>query len=159
MSERAREVPFSLARGGHRGRKCRAHVRDDPGCSSGRAGQEGCRSEEAARHDGSERRGRWRAAIARLGNQCDAAALRQRCSRSGGPSRNRTGVQGFAVLCVTTPPSGRKSLEAPLWRASPLGQARADNLVGMAGHLWFSAQAIAARLSLKGGWRARPLPI
>src|SRR5690606_5671076 len=25
---------------------------------------------------------------------------------SGGPSRNRTGVQGFAVLCVTTPPSG-----------------------------------------------------
>ena len=25
----------------------------------------------------------------------------------GGPSRNRTGVQGFAVLCVTTPPSGR----------------------------------------------------
>ena len=27
----------------------------------------------------------------------------------GGPSRNRTGVQGFAVLCVTTPPSGRKS--------------------------------------------------
>ena len=27
----------------------------------------------------------------------------------GGPSRNRTGVQGFAVLCVTTPPSGRGS--------------------------------------------------
>src|SRR5688572_9720914 len=27
--------------------------------------------------------------------------------RDGGPSRNRTGVQGFAVLCVTTPPSGR----------------------------------------------------
>ena len=25
---------------------------------------------------------------------------------SGGPSRNRTGVRGFAVLCVTTPPSG-----------------------------------------------------
>src|SRR5215217_2937909 len=25
---------------------------------------------------------------------------------NGGPSRNRTGVQGFAVLCVTTPPSG-----------------------------------------------------
>src|SRR5690606_27273836 len=25
---------------------------------------------------------------------------------SGGPSRKRTGVQGFAVLCVTTPPSG-----------------------------------------------------
>ena len=28
---------------------------------------------------------------------------------SGGPSRNRTGVQGFAVLCVTTPPSGREA--------------------------------------------------
>ena len=25
---------------------------------------------------------------------------------SGGPSRNRTGVRGFAVLYVTTPPSG-----------------------------------------------------
>jgi hypothetical protein len=59
----------------------------------------------------------------------------------GGPSRNRTGVQGFAVLCVTTPPSGRKSLEAPLWRASPLGQARADDLHGPTGHSRFSAQA------------------
>ena len=29
----------------------------------------------------------------------------------GGPSRNRTGVQGFAVLCVTTPPSGRGAAE------------------------------------------------
>src|SRR4029078_7009806 len=36
----------------------------------------------------------------------------------GGPSRNRTGVQGFAVLCVTTPPSGRG--EAALWRERPL---------------------------------------
>ena len=26
---------------------------------------------------------------------------------SGGLARNRTGVQGFAVLCVTTPPRGR----------------------------------------------------
>src|SRR5882757_5442715 len=25
----------------------------------------------------------------------------------GGHARNRTGVQGFAVLCVTTPPRGR----------------------------------------------------
>ena len=25
---------------------------------------------------------------------------------AGGPSRNRTGVYGFAVRCVTTPPSG-----------------------------------------------------
>src|SRR4029078_7084699 len=35
----------------------------------------------------------------------------------GGPSRNRTGVQGFAVLCVTTPPSGRG--EAAPWRERP----------------------------------------
>src|SRR5690606_25554115 len=27
----------------------------------------------------------------------------------GGPSRNRTGVNGFAVRCVTTPPSGPKN--------------------------------------------------
>ena len=27
----------------------------------------------------------------------------------GGPTGNRTRVQGFAVLCVTTPPSGRSS--------------------------------------------------
>ena len=30
--------------------------------------------------------------------------------KSGGPSRNRTGVQGFAVLCVTTPPSGLETI-------------------------------------------------
>ena len=30
--------------------------------------------------------------------------------RYGGPSRNRTGVQGFAVLCVTTPPSGQRAI-------------------------------------------------
>ena len=38
----------------------------------------------------------------------------------GGPSRNRTGVQGFAVLCVTTPPSGRS---APFSRLFADGQA------------------------------------
>src|SRR3954464_8369016 len=27
-------------------------------------------------------------------------------NRTGGLARNRTGVQGFAVLCVTTPPRG-----------------------------------------------------
>jgi hypothetical protein len=27
-------------------------------------------------------------------------------SKIGGPTRNRTGVRGFAVLYVTTPPSG-----------------------------------------------------
>src|SRR6476619_1367013 len=42
---------------------------------------------------------------------------RARCQH-GGPSRNRTGVQGFAVLRVTTPPSGRG--EEPLWRTRPL---------------------------------------
>ena len=42
--------------------------------------------------------------------------------KNGGPSRNRTGVQGFAVLCVTTPPSGRGETRAlARWRAS--GQA------------------------------------
>jgi hypothetical protein len=30
----------------------------------------------------------------------------------GGPSRNRTGVHGFAVRYVTTPPSGRRAEEA-----------------------------------------------
>src|SRR5690606_1038307 len=29
----------------------------------------------------------------------------------GGPSRNRTGVYGFAVRCVTTPPSGLRRLK------------------------------------------------
>src|SRR5437763_791463 len=43
----------------------------------------------------------------------------------GGPSRNRTGVQGFAVLCVTTPPSGRGEGRA-LARASAAGQPPAD---------------------------------
>jgi hypothetical protein len=48
----------------------------------------------------------------------------------GGPSRNRTGVQGFAVLCVTTPPSGRKRAEAlmretlPVKAMMPLGGAQ-----------------------------------
>ena len=32
--------------------------------------------------------------------------MRLSARKCGGPSRNRTGVQGFAVLCVTTPPSG-----------------------------------------------------
>jgi hypothetical protein len=32
--------------------------------------------------------------------------LRTVAGKRGGPSRNRTGVHGFAVRCVTTPPSG-----------------------------------------------------
>src|SRR5687767_6499494 len=42
---------------------------------------------------------------------------RDRCREIGGPSRNRTGVQGFAVLCVTTPPSG---LAEPAFGGSPV---------------------------------------
>ena len=41
----------------------------------------------------------------------------------GGPSRNRTGVQGFAVLCVTTPPSGRglaMSSTSPFGSSGPI---------------------------------------
>src|SRR5690606_25979810 len=34
------------------------------------------------------------------------AVVREKEEESGGPSRNRTGEQGFAVLCVTAPPSG-----------------------------------------------------
>lgn len=33
-------------------------------------------------------------------------ASRRMLGKSGGLARNRTGVQGFAVLCVTTPPRG-----------------------------------------------------
>src|SRR5471032_1403185 len=33
-------------------------------------------------------------------------ALEPAAKGSGGHARNRTGVQGFAVLCVTTPPRG-----------------------------------------------------
>jgi hypothetical protein len=45
----------------------------------------------------------------------------------GGPSRNRTGVQGFAVLCVTTPPSGRErslSPAFPRWSTPQLARKR-----------------------------------
>jgi hypothetical protein len=36
-----------------------------------------------------------------------ALILEQGWMRFGGLARNRTGVQGFAVLCVATPPRGR----------------------------------------------------
>ena len=66
---------------------------------------------------------------------------------SGGPSRNRTGVQGFAVLCVTTPPSGRglgpfQELPAPV-----KGEVSAPPLREMAGS------------STNGGWRHRMRPV
>ncbi len=38
-------------------------------------------------------------------------------NKDGGPSRNRTGVYGFAVRCVTTPPSGLRLRIA--WRQRP----------------------------------------
>jgi hypothetical protein len=63
-------------------------------------------------------------------------------SVGGGPSRNRTGVQGFAVLCVTTPPSGL-GVSGSLPRRSPSGQPRGS----------------LPCLSMKGGWRDRNLPI
>src|SRR5687767_4032175 len=43
-------------------------------------------------------------------------------SEGGGPSRNRTGVRGFAVPYVTTPPSGlvRRALAEPGLPCQPL---------------------------------------
>ena len=39
--------------------------------------------------------------------------VREECGREfGGPSRNRTGVHGFAVRCVTTPPRGQVQIGA-----------------------------------------------
>jgi hypothetical protein len=59
-----------------------------------------------------------------FGNSQSELSLRLNAlSVSGGPSRNRTGVQGFAVLCVTTPPSGLGVLRS-LPRRSPSGQPR-----------------------------------
>lgn len=34
------------------------------------------------------------------------------CNNDGGPGRNRTGVHGFAVRCVTTPPPGHPGVDA-----------------------------------------------
>ena len=58
---------------------------------------------------------------------------------SGGPSRNRTGVQGFAVLCVTTPPSGRGVAMSPTSRPG----SSIDRLSN----------------STDGGWRGGKLPV
>ena len=59
-------------------------------------------------HFGDNRDARYRSRNARIGRFLrERFQLRILVSLSGGPSRNRTGVQGFAVLCVTTPPSGR----------------------------------------------------
>jgi hypothetical protein len=74
----------------------------------------------------------------------------------GGPSRNRTGVQGFAVLCVTTPPSGPGVL-APfrdLWRGVKPDACR------RLGKGPFTVQAPQfAHLSMNDGWRGGKLPI
>lgn len=51
----------------------------------------------------------------------------------GGPSRNRTGVRGFAVLYVTTPPSGLNRVLAWFERTSELV---ADNQWGVAANLY-----------------------
>lgn len=45
---------------------------------------------------------------------------RHRPCKGGGPSRNRTGVYGFAVRCVTTPPSGQTARgQSPRTEAAP----------------------------------------
>ena len=63
---------------------------------------------------------------------------------SGGPSRNRTGVQGFAVLCVTTPPSGP-------------GERAPFRELGVRGQAFRCAGPV--DLSMNGGWRGGELPI
>jgi hypothetical protein len=51
--------------------------------------------------------GRFRFAARSLGHRMDGPPVAALCGEKlGGLARNRTGVQGFAVLCVTTPPRG-----------------------------------------------------
>jgi hypothetical protein len=64
---------------------------------------------------------RWclfRPDVVEILDRCDGIALRsspcQMRKDIGGLARNRTGVQGFAVLCVTTPPRGRPG--CGVWR-------------------------------------------
>jgi hypothetical protein len=65
-------------------------------------------------------------------HRVQASYFAKKFLKGGGPSRNRTGVQGFAVLCVTTPPSGpeveprRRQHTTPLPRPSLRGQPQAN---------------------------------
>jgi hypothetical protein len=73
----------------------------------------------------------------------------KRLNVGGGPSRNRTGVQGFAVLCVTTPPPGPEvSLDGGDTRRLCRDLRSAVN-----------PKPIVACLSMKGGWRSANVPI
>ncbi len=70
---------------------------------------------------------RQRSAGARHHDGTPAAAALNACGKDGGLARNRTGVQGFAVLCVTTPPRGlvRTGGDPARGASSPRGPAAA----------------------------------
>ena len=75
MSERAGEVPFTPARGGHRGRDLLARVRGDPGLCSGTCSQDGGSKEAAATKDPAARRWEF-CLLARMGDYGRAATLK-----------------------------------------------------------------------------------
>jgi hypothetical protein len=80
MSERSREeVPFALARGGHRGRDYCARVRDDPGIRSDRTGQASSQ-QEADRAARTAARRRAGAAFAGMDNHIGASTVKRRVS-------------------------------------------------------------------------------
>lgn len=49
----------------------------------------------------------------------------------GGLARNRTGVQGFAVLCVTTPPRGPTNVASPIAIDAPKSNGLGSILSGL----------------------------
>src|SRR5207248_11030130 len=72
----------------------------------------------------------------------------------------RTGVQGFAVLCVTTPPSGQRReesrLSATFRRGSSPRGCGAKRMWSLAVQ---RAMLTAAGLSMNSSWRGASLPI
>ena len=76
MSERAGEVPFTPARGGHRGRDLLARVRGDPGLCSCTCIQDDGSEEAAAANDRAATRWEFRALLARVDDYGQAAALK-----------------------------------------------------------------------------------
>jgi hypothetical protein len=54
------------------------------------------------------------------------------CKEIGGHARNRTGVQGFAVLCVTTPPRGLRPAGPPPDERALIAKAHSNNNGGLA---------------------------
>jgi len=83
MSERAGEVPFTPARGGHRGRDLLARVRGDPGLCSCTCIQDGGSEEAAAAKDRAATRWEFWAILARMGDYGRAAALKLALGRGG----------------------------------------------------------------------------